>query len=268
MKRFNHDYGVQHVKRQSDNIGRTGDLQQQEIDDSDWFIHRSKNSRERSLKVQMERLKEEAEEAKKGVHTRDYDKINAERNRKLRHIEVELEHMETDHFVGPWGRKSMNDSNDLGRDFHKTDKDPWAIQKTKDFSYLEDQEWAYGTESANPNAEHLHFKRERPFVIPVLIKDDFDHDTGDHEGGTHKVYIVDHLHYTIGCLKALIHKDHPGTPLSHIKLSCLTNKKIGQECHVYSIESADGPVIFTFSYEIQRAAQGRQGRRDPHEGRR
>ena len=55
-----------------------------------------------------------------------------------------------------------------------------------------------------------------------------------------------------------------------VPLGCAMHhcKKVGQECHVYSIESADGPVIFTFSYEIQRAAQGRQGRRDPHEGRR
>ena len=45
-----------------------------------------------------------------------------------------------------------------------------------------------------------------------------------------------------------------------VPLGCAMHhcKLVGQECHVYSIESADGPVIFTFSYEIQRAAQGRQ----------
>ena len=38
-----------------------------------------------------------------------------------------------------------------------------------------------------------------------------------------------------------------------VPLGCAMHhcKKVGQECHVYSIESADGPVIFTFSYEIQ-----------------
>mmetsp|Transcript_19766 Transcript_19766/g.60215 ORF Transcript_19766/g.60215 Transcript_19766/m.60215 type:complete len:475 (+) Transcript_19766:67-1491(+) len=38
-----------------------------------------------------------------------------------------------------------------------------------------------------------------------------------------------------------------------VPLGCAMHhcKKVGQECHVYSIESADGPVIFTFSYAIQ-----------------
>lgn len=38
-----------------------------------------------------------------------------------------------------------------------------------------------------------------------------------------------------------------------VPLGCAMHhcKKVGQECHVYSIESADGPVIFTFAYEIQ-----------------
>mmetsp|Transcript_27485 Transcript_27485/g.88273 ORF Transcript_27485/g.88273 Transcript_27485/m.88273 type:complete len:348 (+) Transcript_27485:394-1437(+) len=38
-----------------------------------------------------------------------------------------------------------------------------------------------------------------------------------------------------------------------VPLGCAMHhcKLVGQECHVYSIESADGPVIFTFSYAIQ-----------------
>ena len=35
-----------------------------------------------------------------------------------------------------------------------------------------------------------------------------------------------------------------------VPLGCAMHhcKKVGQECHVYSIESADGPVIFTFAW--------------------
>ena len=73
----------------------------------------------------------------------------------------------------------------------------------KDLSFLEDQEWA---QQSGKNAWHLHHPEvSRPLVVPCLIKTDFDEDTTD--TGLHKVYVVDHLNYSIGGIKdlSLIH---------------------------------------------------------------
>ena len=147
VTKFNHDYGNTRKSMGAvDNIGRTAEVIADKLDDLDWYLSGSNNSRIAAIENQMrlEKEKLEAAQQKAGYGENPaLQKITDEYHRVTDRLREELRQYELPSYVGPFGKKALGDSHKLGRDFHyttastKPEKVDWRLAMHQD-----DQAWA------------------------------------------------------------------------------------------------------------------------------
>jgi len=150
VSKFNHDYANTKASMGAvDNIGRTADLIKDDLDNMDWYLHGSKNSRIAAIESAIALEDEKLLEAKKklGVYQQNsttiLEELTDEHDKKVDLLKEELRQYERPNYVGPFGKKSVGRGSHLARDFHYSAAEARPAKGDSRMAlHQDDQEWA------------------------------------------------------------------------------------------------------------------------------